>query len=781
MSFGAIKPNGGNGGKGFINPIEQAVIFSESNLIRTVTQASDSTSKGTFIAGVRLTGPASGREIIAYFGNAAGSGNMLVIERNVDKIRVFMDAGIARFYETVHLFRDNSHFRLRVEVDTPNADPDERIRIFKNNERLAVTGITALQNHAFPMGVNDKQEVGSIVNSNKLNNTILSDVHWYDNKIINDDTDEFPFGNHSITFAKPPSDQDHGTNGYHLTFGNAADYGEDSSANGNDFTGSGFDPDSQVLDIPGNSYPILNHLDGLEYLVLANGGTEWSRNSTTWRSTRCSTPIPSTGKWYFEATFNDVTYSAIGLATPDSPLSGNVGQYDNSWGIYSKSTIEWIKYHSNVGEKGFITPAPVNGDTVQICVDSDAGKVWFGVNNNFDGDPAAGTSESYSGLPEVVIPMVSAYNQSANQINFGQRPFAYTPPEDFLSMQAANLPTPAFNGRDKFAANTRVGTGAEATIVTPFDKTGLLWVKDRSSGRSHQLYDSLRGATKYVSSDSTAAESTSAQGVKSFDTGSITIGDLSGLNNNTETFVDWIFGNDGTEVLNTDGTIDSQVIADSSGYMSIVTLTGNQTDNETFGHGLGRVPEMVIGKSLASGMHWPVWHKGLTSDRHGIFLNSNVGENNPSSDYWRPELATSSVMGLGPNDDANDNGQTMLFYCFASIPGLVKVFSYEGDGSNDGPLVDCRFKPRWILGKRRDGTGNWFIVDTARDPENAVEHFLYPADPANEDTGAFFDILSCGFKLRGNSAFLNANGNTYIGLAIADIAGGGDLPAILGN
>ncbi len=121
---------------------------------------------------------------------------------------------------------------------------------------------------------------------------------------------------------------------------------------------------------------------------------------------------------------------------------------------------------------------------------------------------------------------------------------------------------------------------------------------------------------------------------------------------------------------------------------------------------------------------------------------------------------------------------------FWSIPGLSKVGSVPLNGSVDGPFVHCGFKPRWILYKIT-ATGNWHIWDTERDPYNLAGHLLWAdtsgAEIVYNSTSYTIDIDANGFKFRSSNAYTNPSGGTGIYLAIADVAGGGNLPAILGN
>jgi hypothetical protein len=112
----------------------------------------------------------------------------------------------------------------------------------------------------------------------------------------------------------------------------------------------------------------------------------------------------------------------------------------------------------------------------------------------------------------------------------------------------------------------------------------------------------------------------------------------------------------------------------------------------------------------------------------------------------------------------------MLAYCWAEIAGFSKFDSYTGNGSADGPFVYTGFRPKFVLIKRTDTTGNWRLHDTSRDTYNVTQAVLYPNLSNAEATGSneYWDLLSNGFKLRTSDSEQNASGGTYIYMAFAE-------------
>ena len=80
------------------------------------------------------------------------------------------------------------------------------------------------------------------------------------------------------------------------------------------------------------------------------------------------------------------------------------------------------------------------------------------------------------------------------------------------------------------------------------------------------------------------------------------------------------------------------------------------------------------------------------------------------------------------------------------------------------------FRPAFILHKRSDSTGDWFLFDNKREGYNPENDRLRPnaANDTEADPGEY-DILSNGFKIRFTSGNVNASGGTYIYMAFAEM------------
>jgi hypothetical protein len=86
-------------------------------------------------------------------------------------------------------------------------------------------------------------------------------------------------------------------------------------------------------------------------------------------------------------------------------------------------------------------------------------------------------------------------------------------------------------------------------------------------------------------------------------------------------------------------------------------------------------------------------------------------------------------------------------------------------------VVPCGFTAgvRFVLIKRTDSTGDWYVWDSARGIVAGNDPYLLLNSTAAEVTGTdYVDSYSAGFEVTSTApAGLNATGGTYIFLAIA--------------
>ena len=232
-----------------------------------------------------------------------------------------------------------------------------------------------------------------------------------------------------------------------------------------------------------------------------------------------------------------------------------------------------------------------------------------------------------------------------------------------------------------------------------------VWIKKRAGGtaRAHQLYDSSRGVTKLLHSNSDGAESTQSAGLTAFGSDGFTVGDDDGIGANTATYVAWQWkANGGTTTSfnesgnNPGGTIQTNTTA---GF-SIITTTGTGATG-TIAHGLGAVPHWWISKQRSNAENWAVYHVSNTSAPETEILTLNTTDATAdNANAYNDTAPTSTNLTVHTKNEVNTDGRTYVHYVFAPIQGYSKFGSYTGNGNADGPFVYLGFKPAWVMVKK---------------------------------------------------------------------------------
>ncbi len=334
-----------------------------------------------------------------------------------------------------------------------------------------------------------------------------------------------------------------------------------------------------------------------------------------------------------------------------------------------------------------------------------------------------------------------------------------------MAYTTINKPSDYFNTK-LYTGNG--GTNAQTGVGFQPDFT---WIKARSNAENHNLFDVVRGVTKRIRSNGSEAEDTRTTSLTAFGTDGFTLGSDSQVNTNGWTFASWNWlaaNSQGSS--NTDGSINTTYTSvNTTAGFSISKYTGNTTNGATVGHGLGAVPDMIIGKDLSDTSAWGVWHKDLTNAGYRLTLDTSAGQSDDTALFGGSSRTapTSTVFSLGSGGGLNGPNANVV-YCFTSIKGYSKFGSYTGNGNSDGTFVYTGFKPAWVMTKRTDTTSSWDIHDTKRDTFNVASKHLLAEDSGVEGNTAILDILSNGFKFRSSNADRNASGGTYIYMAFAE-------------
>ena len=752
-------------------------------LSKTLAAATDST-KGTINV---LLKPASFGTTREIFSCRTDANNYFEIRLNSDDTLwiVFAVSGTPYIAKTNRVFRDpTSWINLNINIDSNNATQANRAIVkvsggsaesFSSNNLIQTTNLRFNSAYAHQIGA---------YNTSTYFHGYMSRLCFVGDQLkdptdfgyLNTEINEWVSKSQSAVKAVVDAG---GTNSFMLDFDDATSLttlGYDKSSKGNNWTLNNFSLTAgttydHMLDVPGNSYATLNPLSKTATGTLSDGNLTYvTTNTSTTDAVLGTMPFPD-GVWWAEVTITATSGTndpVIGISTTTEQADAYA--YDGFNGnkiILGSSSAYGATYTTN--------------DVIFVLFNRTANTLTFykqtGGTGNFVSQgtiTSIGAGDFYLRLSDG-----SSSGFSTFAVNFGQRPSKYIAqhgalPSSALALCQANLPDVAIkNPKLHFDIKTRTGTAATYSVTGIGFPPDLVWVKSRGRALDHALYDSVRGVQKQLESNSTGAETTETAGLTAFNSDGYTGGALDQINGTTATnsFIDWLWKAGGAAVSNTAGSITSQVSANVDAGFSIVTYTGTGA-NATVGHGLGKAPGLVIVKdrTAASTNDWHTWHKGLTSGAYEVFLNStNAQASVPAA--WNSTIPSSSVISLGTANGTNQNLHTFVAYCFADIEGYSKAFSYTGNGSADGPYVHLGFKSRWLMLKRTDSTSDWRIYDTVRQTFNQMDDALEANTSDAEDTASGqLDITATGFKLRDAGAN-NINSGTYIGFAIADVAG----------
>ena len=296
-------------------------------------------------------------------------------------------------------------------------------------------------------------------------------------------------------------------------------------------------------------------------------------------------------------------------------------------------------------------------------------------------------------------------------------------------------------------SNPNTTRQANAEISSNLSYVDMFWTRFTGLTDGFDFYNRLRGQVK-LDPTSTAAEGT--QNRIKFD-----------KMNGVTSVVDWTGG--------TSYDFIDYFFKRATGFFDVVAYKGNSTGNTAITHNLGVVPEIIITKPRNGADNWAFWHKDFTQSQV-ILLQSTIALVT-NSNYWGSSTPTATNFYVQTDGATNFSGYTYIAYLFATVAGVSKVGSYTGTGSNVD--VDCGFSAgaRFILIKRTDSTGDWYVWDSARGIVAGNDPYLLLNSTAAEVTSTdYIDPLSSGFTVTSSApAGLNASGGTYIFLAIAQV------------
>jgi hypothetical protein len=324
----------------------------------------------------------------------------------------------------------------------------------------------------------------------------------------------------------------------------------------------------------------------------------------------------------------------------------------------------------------------------------------------------------------------------------------------YIAIRRGPMKVPT-TGTSVYNGITRTGTGAAASITGVGFTPDFIMARGRTGGFESMVVDRLRGNTQFVKTDSTSAEGTLSAGGAG--TVGFTLMDGMGIG----TYIYW--NDSGTPFIN-------HFFKRAPSFFDEVCYAGSGSVT-TQAHNLGAVPEMMIHKARGGTTNagWAVYVSSLGAGNTLTLNNTNGVSSSPNN--WNSTAPTSSVFTVGTSSsgETNYSGTNYVAYLFATLAGVSKVGTYTGNGTTQA--ISCGFTggARFVLIKRTDAAGDWYVYDTARGMTTLTDPYLLLDDTAAETaTLGSVTTTAGGFTLNASIlSAINTNAATYIFLAIA--------------
>ena len=356
------------------------------------------------------------------------------------------------------------------------------------------------------------------------------------------------------------------------------------TANDGTKTGIGGSPSDidSLLDTPtdyddgtniGGNYCTLNPLKSR--LNLSNGNLD-SNSPSGWKGA-AGTIGMSSGKFYWEIDNVQSNEHVVGIVK------------------YNTSNVTWnttYGYGAEVGVKYLATggvaygAAWTTGDVIGVAFDADNGILEFYKNGVSQGVAATGLTDGPY-LPSMVH---NGTSRSAS-INFGQRPWKFTPKANHVALCTQNLTDPLIDkGSDHFKVVTWTGTAASKSLTTGFSPD-LIWAKNRSTTANHRIFDTVRGVGLMLHPNKTDANQNDTNNLTSFDSTGFTVGTNSYTNGSGNGIVAWAW--DGGDLATNSAYNQSQVWSNGTysgttpgaGYEVANAFNGSNSPGDSFAAG----------------------------------------------------------------------------------------------------------------------------------------------------------------------------------------------------
>ena len=334
------------------------------------------------------------------------SGALSLFQKNGGSIEISLT--------TNRLFRDlSAWYHIVISMDTSQATASNRIKLYINGSQETSFSVSTYPSQNANIRFNSSslvQDIGRV--SSDYYDGYMAETVFIDGQQL--DPTSFGEFDEDTGIWKPidVSGLTFGTNGFYLDFENSGSLGADVSGNGNNFTVNNLTAIDQTTDTCTNNFATWNFIDKNSTVTLSEGNTKLSATSTE----QCRATLGvSSGKWYWEYKIDYTpTLSkpyAIGVCTntgfsaqKDSPDWRTTEPFNSAWNVDTNdSNIDTYVDGTRVSRVASNLSYPDNGDIINVALDLDNGKIFWGKNGTWiqdgsgnTGNPSTGANPVYS-------------------------------------------------------------------------------------------------------------------------------------------------------------------------------------------------------------------------------------------------------------------------------------------------------------------------------------------------------------------------------------------------
>jgi hypothetical protein len=741
---------------------------------------------------------------------------------NRGNVRIYDSGGNrGNLVSTTKLRDPNSWVNIVFAVDLTQGTDTNRVKLYFNGVQSGWTGTYPAQNTTWGFNNTSQHTLGSYrAGDGSFGDYYVADFNMIDGQQLAPTS--FGEFKNDIWVPKDTSGLTFGTNGVRLEFkqtgtsANSSGIGADTSGNDHHFAVTALDATDVMPDSPTNNWCVMNALDARASYgmpTLSEGNLKYSNAgiSTSWGFRATSFELTS-GKWWGECRVSGNTSAMVGIF--NTGAGTGLSQFGTQNPMNNTGSFQMFmdgatttKFRTASTDVATTFEDFNDNDVVGLALDVDNETCKWYVNGSFQSN--IGTKDvSVSGTAKrYVMTAITADSTATTFIwNFGQDStfagaetaatnqdgnglgnFHHAVPSGYLSICSANLPdlhaavdpNKGASVQDYFQTKLYTGNGASSLDIDLDFDPEVVWLKNRSNSYSHILANKLVGNNKFMATNGNGVEEEDNTKFRDFLTTSFRVGSHNGANQNTNKFVSWNWRAGASTSANTDGTINtSATSATPMGSYSIGLYTGNASNNQTIGHGLGGTPDIVIIRPRNHADNW-VMSWGVDNLITGynasyMYLNTNGAAGGGSNGRFLANDADTVNLGTSWNN-INTSGKLYFMQCYRSVDGVSKCGVYSGNSNADGPFVHTGFRPAWLLFKKLNSSDDWAIhdnmradTDVATGNSNAIQKYLKPNESNSEqDDGDSVDFVSNGFKWRISSGMRNNSGDKYLYIAFA--------------